>query len=177
MKVTNATIRRLKKRNEEAFNEVFYEYKDTLFYLALKYIKNRDEAKNCVQDIFMKLFNNIDKYDDSKTNFNAWFIQLAKNYIIDVYRKTVRENNNIIVNDEIVASFAVDNDIHFSLMLDEIKTIIGEDAFDIFIYRIVDKLSFEGIAHILNINREKVRRIFNNAYKKAKDYFKTKEDK
>ena len=52
----------LKNYEEEAFAEIFYTYKQYVFVLAMKILKNEDDANDCVQDIFQKLYFNIHQY-------------------------------------------------------------------------------------------------------------------
>jgi len=62
-------------------------YSRKVFNLAFQFTGSRPEAEDLTQDIFMKLFRSLDKFDREK-NFTAWFLSLAKNYLIDEYRKT-----------------------------------------------------------------------------------------
>ncbi len=62
-------------------------YSRKVFNLAFQFTGSRPEAEDLTQDIFMKLFRSLDKFDPQK-NFTAWFLSLAKNYLIDEYRRT-----------------------------------------------------------------------------------------
>lgn len=48
----------LKEGNEEAFSKIFYRYQSLLFDFAYKRIHDKDEAKDIVQEIFVRLWNN-----------------------------------------------------------------------------------------------------------------------
>jgi RNA polymerase sigma factor (sigma-70 family) len=49
-------IRRLKKDNIEAFNQLFYAYSSKLYHFAYGYLKSKEEAEEMVQDIFSKIW-------------------------------------------------------------------------------------------------------------------------
>lgn len=62
-------------------------YSKKIFNLAFQFTGSFEEAEDLTQDIFLKLYHSLVKYDFEK-NFTAWLLTLAKNYLIDAYRKT-----------------------------------------------------------------------------------------
>lgn len=80
------------KQNDRLAQQKLY----TLLYskmmvTCLRYTNSRDEAKDILQDGFMKLFMNIDKYT-FEVPFEAWTRRLFINMAIDHYRKKQKEN-------------------------------------------------------------------------------------
>ncbi len=68
-------------------------YSKKVFNIAYQFAGSYEEAEDLTQDIFFKLYNSIDKYDFEK-NFTAWLLTLARNYLIDQYRKTKWEKKS-----------------------------------------------------------------------------------
>lgn len=62
-------------------------YSKRIFNMAYQFTGTREEAEDMTQDIFMKLYTSLEKYDFQK-NFTAWLLTLTKNHLIDQYRKT-----------------------------------------------------------------------------------------
>ena len=62
-------------------------YSKKVFNMAYQFAGSYQEAEDLTQDIFLKLYHNLPKYDFDK-NFTAWLLTLAKNHLIDTYRKT-----------------------------------------------------------------------------------------
>jgi RNA polymerase sigma-70 factor (ECF subfamily) len=62
-------------------------YSKRVFNLAYQFGGSYQEAEDLTQDIFLKLHGALGKYDFEK-NFTAWLITMAKNHLIDTYRKT-----------------------------------------------------------------------------------------
>ena len=62
-------------------------YSKKVFNIAYQFAGSYEEAEDLTQDIFFKLYNSFEKYDFEK-NFSAWLLTLARNYLIDQYRKT-----------------------------------------------------------------------------------------
>jgi RNA polymerase sigma-70 factor (ECF subfamily) len=79
-------VRNLKLGNTEAWNMLVDRYSKKIYNLALNFAGNRDDASDITQDIFLKVYNNINKFEEEK-NFNSWILKLSKNYCIDYWRK------------------------------------------------------------------------------------------
>jgi len=62
-------------------------YSKKIFNMSYQFAGSFQEAEDLTQDIFLKLHHSLSKYDVSK-NFTAWFLTLAKNHLIDEYRRT-----------------------------------------------------------------------------------------
>jgi RNA polymerase sigma-70 factor (ECF subfamily) len=62
-------------------------YSKRIFNMAYQFTGSYQEAEDLTQDIFLKLYNSLCKYD-FKRSFSAWFLTLTKNYLIDQYRRT-----------------------------------------------------------------------------------------
>jgi RNA polymerase sigma-70 factor (ECF subfamily) len=58
-----------------------------VFNMAYQFCGSREEAEDLTQEIFLKLYHALPKYDFSR-NFTAWLLTMSKNYLIDEYRRT-----------------------------------------------------------------------------------------
>lgn len=70
----------------EMFYKHFYGY---AMSIALRYSNSREEACEIVNDSFMKVFDKLPQYNDSKS-FKGWFRRILINTSIDYYRKNVK---------------------------------------------------------------------------------------
>ncbi len=61
--------------------------------MAYQFSGSYEEAEDMTQDIFFKLYNSLKKFDFKK-NFSAWFLTIAKNFLIDEYRRTKWEKKS-----------------------------------------------------------------------------------
>ena len=68
-------------------------YSKRIFNMAYQFTGAYQEAEDMTQEIFMKLYNSLEKYDFEK-NFSAWLLTLAKNHLIDQYRRTKWEKKS-----------------------------------------------------------------------------------
>lgn len=83
---TKDLIKELKAGSTEAWNMLINTYSKRVYNLALNFAGNRDDASDITQDIFLKVYNNIDKFEEDR-NFNSWLLKLSRNYCIDYWRK------------------------------------------------------------------------------------------
>lgn len=68
-------------------------YSKKVFNMAFQFTGSFQEAEDLTQDIFVKLYRSLEKYDLGR-NFTAWLLSLAKNYLIDEYRRTKWEKKS-----------------------------------------------------------------------------------
>ncbi len=68
------------------FEEIICRYQNLVFYVINKMTIDRDEVADLSQDIFIKMYKNLDKYDPAY-KLSTWVIKIATNHIIDVRRK------------------------------------------------------------------------------------------
>ena len=63
-------IKRIRRGDEHAFEELFYRYYPRLFAFALEFVNSRDLAKDMVQDVFIKFWEKRDLFrEDSLSGF------------------------------------------------------------------------------------------------------------
>jgi len=69
-------------------------YSKTVYNMALNFAGNRDDASDITQEIFLKVYNNIDKFKEER-GFSAWLLRLSKNHCIDYWRKNKYNRQNL----------------------------------------------------------------------------------
>jgi len=75
--------------NETAFEILYERYKDGLYTLVLYQTKDSAAADDLFQDITIKLYKNLDKFQQGE-NLKAWLATIAINSIRDYWRKKNR---------------------------------------------------------------------------------------
>lgn len=80
-------------------------YSNSVYNLAYNFCGNKDDASDITQDIFIKIYNNIDKFNENY-NLSSWIMRLSKNHCIDHWRKNKKNalridfEENLAVEDE-----------------------------------------------------------------------------
>lgn len=81
-------------------------YSKKVFNLAYHFSGSAQEAEDMTQEIFLKLYGSLQKYDFTR-NFTAWLLTLSKNHLIDEYRRTKWERTQRDeFNDRVIAQNA-----------------------------------------------------------------------
>ena len=90
----NELIRKLKKNDIEAFNQIFYTYSSKLYHFAYGYLKSKEDAEEMVQEIFSKIW---DKRADIKEEyqFRSYLFSIAFNYIKKYFRSKALVNKYV----------------------------------------------------------------------------------
>ncbi len=76
------------------FNNELINMEDSLERFALSLTSDRDEAKDLLQETYLKALTYRDKFQEF-TNLKAWAYTIMKNTFINNYRKSVRENTTV----------------------------------------------------------------------------------
>jgi RNA polymerase sigma-70 factor, ECF subfamily len=61
-----------------AFNKLVLKYKDMVFNMCFRLLGDYDEANDCAQETFIKVFNNLKKFK-FKSGFSTWLYRIAVN--------------------------------------------------------------------------------------------------
>lgn len=163
-------VKRVLERDEEAFKTLFYVYRNRIFYIAYKMTGSKFDAEDCVQEIFLKMLENLAQYDPSVSSFTTWLVTLSKNYVLDYVRLKRIHEGKCFINSAIVYCKCVDNNFERVVLLSEVENVIGEYDYQILLFKIGFDMTFMEIARLLGISPSKAKRFYYNAYDAAKNY-------
>jgi len=91
-------INQIIEGDAKAFSELVNRYKDLVYTLALRMLKNREEAEEVSQDTFIKVFKSLQKFKgDSK--FSTWIYKVAYNTCLDRIKKNRKYLNDVEINE------------------------------------------------------------------------------
>jgi RNA polymerase sigma factor (sigma-70 family) len=89
----------LKKRSNEAFRYLYMNYRGSLYAVINQLIPETETANDVLQELFITIWNNIEKYDPSKGKLYTWLFNLARNTAINKIRSKNYKNSQ--KNDEL----------------------------------------------------------------------------
>ena len=101
-------ITRFREGDMHAFDTVYYAYHQKLFAFVLRILKIRDDAKEIVQDVFVKLWENREKVT-SYALFNSYLFTIAYNTSIDLVRKRINEKKYLDYLQSLQKNYLVDD--------------------------------------------------------------------
>lgn len=80
-------------RNELAFEEVVDRYAKSLYFLAYRFLYSKELSEDIVQECFIKIWQNPEKFNVTKASAKTYFYKITINLCIDYKRK----NKNCVV--------------------------------------------------------------------------------
>ena len=84
--------------NTNVFSVLVDRYKDLVFTLTLRMLKNREEAEEVAQDTFVKAYTSLDRFKgDSK--FSTWIYKIAYHASLDRIKKNKKYFNDVEINE------------------------------------------------------------------------------
>lgn len=87
MKYVEGRLVRLSRKGDmQAFEDLVDMYKDKIYHLAYRMLNYSIEAEDVVQDTFLRVYLNLDRYDENQ-KFSTWIYRIATNLCIDRLRK------------------------------------------------------------------------------------------
>ncbi|AFK05669.1 RNA polymerase, sigma-24 subunit, ECF subfamily (plasmid) [Emticicia oligotrophica DSM 17448] len=146
-----------KRRRQLDQKELYENYANFAKNICLRYAVNEIEAEEMLSDGFLKIFNNIDKYDTNQS-FDAWFRTIMVNSAIDYFRK---HHSKVDFTDLDSAKEIHTNDIEFDLIsAEEIMAFIQRLTpvyRTVFSLSAVEGYSYKEISEMLGVTESAVR--------------------
>ncbi|MFA6257568.1 MAG: sigma-70 family RNA polymerase sigma factor [Candidatus Paceibacterota bacterium] len=157
-----------KNGDRKAFKILIDRYTKSLYNFTAR-LTNKNDASDIVQEIFIKVWKNIDHFDEEKASFKTWIFTIAKNTATDFLRKKksllfsdLAKIENLDLNNENENSFAK-NIPDENLLPDEAMQKLQDSEFlnntlkklrpdyqEILVLHYQEEMTFEEIGKILN---------------------------
>jgi RNA polymerase sigma-70 factor (ECF subfamily) len=99
----------IQKKDDRAYNVLYDMYAKSLFAIISNIIKDREEAEDILQEVFIKIWKNIDSYNESKGRFYTWMLNIARNSSIDKMRSKNFNNSKKNLSSENFVHLFEDN--------------------------------------------------------------------
>lgn len=168
---------RAKNGDTDAFERLYEIYFIPVFRYIYFRVKNRENAEDLVQEVFLKVFNSISKFQEKGKSPLNFFFTVARNAVIDYWRKKkeVKFDNpqdilKISDRDESPWSLLQKNET-VSMVNKAIKY-LPNDQQEVIILKFINDLSNEEIAGLLKKNEAAVRQLQSRALKNLRKRFK-----
>lgn len=79
-------IKEIKRGEKEAFRTLYNQYAEYAIRVATAVTRNRMHAADAVQETFIRIYNNIDRFDESKS-FEPWLYKILINECNRILKK------------------------------------------------------------------------------------------
>ncbi len=165
MKIDKKAIKLIKNGDIKTVEAVYSHYYKLVKYTVLKVVSNNEDADEITQDVFVKVFRDIEKFD-TKYSFVTWVVTIAKNTAIDHTRR--KQNVKAELCDDL-SSFEGAYEEDFRDDLDaKIQNLLTDEEYAVFSYRIYFDFKYIEISRALNISIPAASRRYKSAIFKLK---------
>ncbi len=150
-------------KDENSFHELYLLLKAPIYGYSLTILKNREDALDNVQDVFITLYHQIDSYQREKKPMN-WIFTITKNKAITKLRQ--RRDTEKIEDYMTSISFSKEEDkILFEILMNQLQ----EEERSIVLLHLLWGFKHREIAEMLSIKLSTVLSKYHRATKKLKE--------
>ncbi len=159
---------------ETAFRELMTLYKERLYWHIRKIVINHDDADDVLQNTFIKVFRNIDKFKGESKLF-SWMYRIATNESITHINKNAKR---LQISSEEIQQHAVNNlkaDVYFNgddiqLKLQQAIAMLPQKQQLVFNMKYFDALKYKDMSKILDTSEGALKASYHIAVKKIEAY-------
>jgi len=147
----------------QSFAYLIDKHKDMIFTVALRIVRNREDAEELAQDVFIKAFQSLNKFK-RESKFSTWLYRITYNTSISKIRKKKYETTDLDFN--IVENFTLDEIFENLNELEQreqkeivsklFESLNAEESTLITLYY-YENLSTEEIANAMNLSQSNVK--------------------
>ena len=162
-------------KRDSAFQLLVTTYQERLYWHIRKIVVCHDDADDLMQNVFIKVWKNIDNFREDSSLF-TWLFRIATNESLSFLQQKKRRNLISIdgVSDYLVETF--ESDAHFEgdelqkrLQMAVLK--LPEKHRIVFNMKYYDEMKYEEMADILNTSVGALKASYHHAVKKIEAHF------
>jgi RNA polymerase sigma factor (sigma-70 family) len=166
----------LRTQNSLYFSMLYRKYSGKVYGKCISILKNDDEAKDAVQDIFVKIMLNLGNFGE-KSQFSTWIYSITYNFCIDNIRKRKKDKTLFsedverapdIAEEDVPDEYLLEMDVKYlKRVLEELPT--GDRMIILMKYQ--DDMSIKEIAEMIDKTESAVKMKIKRAKHKAQELF------
>jgi RNA polymerase sigma-70 factor, ECF subfamily len=81
-----------------AFEELIYRYDKNVLSIALKFVKNQDDAKDIYQEVFLRVFGGLKNFK-FKSEFSTWLYRITANVCL-TFKEKQKKRSYVSIDDD-----------------------------------------------------------------------------
>lgn len=163
-------VEQVKLGDKQGYTIIINRFQKQIYLYCYYLLGNKEDAEDAVQEIFIKGFENIDKFT-SNISYSAWLYKIAYNHCINLIKRRNRFYNVLkqYKNQE--------SQVHEPLYTEIIHELLDQlnlEERHILLLRAVEEYSFEEISIIMDIKTATIRKKYERIRKKLHKFIKKK---
>jgi RNA polymerase sigma-70 factor (ECF subfamily) len=168
--VDAARVRECLAGDPQAFAALVERYEKPVYNVALRMLRNSEDARDIAQSVFMKAFQNLSNYDP-QYKFYSWIYRMAINESLNVLRVRGRNDGPVderVAEDSAGPSELLADDQRREVVLEAVSRLKPEHRAVIVLRYFVDS-NYEDMGEILGIDAKTVKSRLYTARQLLKD--------
>jgi RNA polymerase sigma-70 factor (ECF subfamily) len=85
--------------NAEAFGELYERYAQRVFRFLYAHLSNQQDAEDLTGEVFLRVWRSLGNYRERGVPFLAFLFRIARNALIDHYRRTGKPKQDVSIDD------------------------------------------------------------------------------
>lgn len=156
-------IEQVKEGNKTAFKYLVEEYQKYAFNLAFRILCNEEDAKDVVQESFIKIWKNIKRFNTG-LKFTTWMYKIVINTAIDK-QKSLRVSKTVQLDEITNSILAIErdgpdarlNNDQLGKVIEQITSVLPEKQRLVFILRDLQSMDSPEVENVLDLTETSVK--------------------
>jgi len=162
-------VERFRAGDRRAFDELVRRYQRPIFGLVLRYVRDRDEAKDLAQRTFVRALEGLEGFRQ-RARFRTWLYRIA----VNLAKNHLRDRKPRVAVDDDVAAVPPVGDAHLRSAEERTRLLRAVDALPpkqrlILELRVYEELSFREVGEIAGCSENAAKVNFHHAVKRLKE--------
>lgn len=147
-------IQLAKDGNADAFGELYERHAQSVFRFIYAHLDSRLDAEDLMDDVFMRVWNSLAKYREKGVPFIALLFRIARNGIIDHYRRSKMTKQTTSIDELPLRDWEPEPDESVMMTMEhqEVRLVLErlrEDYRTVLVLRFLSELSPDETAQVM----------------------------
>ena len=159
----------LAHKEHDKFTQIYLPFSGKMYALAYNLLRNRDEARDCVQDVYAELWNKRDTIEPDKPPLALVLTMVRNNCLDRLKSRSTKADDEIL---ETLLDHNTENQIDAASDLNAVIQLIDKLPHDqqlVLRLRTIDGLEIEQIQELTHFSRENIYTLLSRARKSLKE--------
>ena len=133
--------------------QIYTDYKDKVFAYIRNHVNSPEDAEDLCADVFVKVYDKLDTFDESKARISTWIYSITSNTVIDFYRTS--HIHSEIPEDLSDTKSSIEEEVLTQESLSELATALlklTEEQRDIIVLRYYKGLTLQEVSQKMNLS-------------------------
>ncbi|MDR2916983.1 MAG: sigma-70 family RNA polymerase sigma factor [Tannerella sp.] len=158
--------------DNDAYSYIYKKYVAELFSYGMRFTADRDLIKDCIQDVFVRIYNNRSNLN-STNNVKLYLFIALKNMLFNVFEKDKSFQNIDTIEPVFSVEYTIEDEIIHDEQIQEqhekierILSVLTPRQKEVIYYRYVEGLSISDICSIMEMNYQSVLNLIQRSMKR-----------